>query len=463
MKPRKIAVLQQPYFSALEHSAFQFFRRNMLNDIPGNFFDATLWHDHLLSQSMAQPALRYGIIALASMRVQSRKALGISDPCFALKNYNKAIQEIANLTEQTGNVGLQLVLIASLLFATFELHQGAYEKARLHLAGGYRVFGSLDPSKNCATRSPESQIVLEQVLNSYERLMQQLSRYSMGLKNIGLLIKPSVSSVRSSHGAFVDLRSARRSLNTRGAAMRQLVARAEEMTRHSGATVYGELQSLQFEQLMQLESLSEWHRNMASAPPPSQQSFDEQQTRRLLNIGYLCCKLKISTALSMGEESVWDAFTPDFISICYNAQAFLLAERSKPFPFFTFLLDYGILASLDLVVRKCRHPKVRRFALRLLQQSSHQEGALSASLSVRRGVKVIQVEERGCCDPQEADEILESRRIEQIWSDGQSFPGKFICRRRCTVTELGWAYFLEDDHLEPMELPLALQNSDAGL
>jgi len=131
----------------------------------------------------------------------------------------------------------------------------------------------------------------------------------------------------------------------------------------------------------------------SSSPDPTQQSQTLHRNKLLsLHLYHTFTNLGLAASL-VGPESRWDAHLPFFRQIVSLASK-ISRNTSSPLPFF-LSLEPGIALPLFLVVTRCRHPIVRRQALRLLRGLNRQEGVWNCKAAAGLAGEVLAVEEEG--------------------------------------------------------------------
>jgi hypothetical protein len=150
--------------------------------------------------------------------------------------------------------------------------------------------------------------------------------------------------------------------------------------------------------------LSQWNTNfamlMATLPSGSSRSVTDMQ--RLLQILYESSTIWVATALQP-LEIAYDSHLPAFTAIVSNATALLQSAtyQSTPRPF-TF--ETELIAPLYWTAIKCRHPRLRRTALRLLMKDemrNRRENIWSSETTITVASRVIELEEEGRVDKPE--------------------------------------------------------------
>lgn len=123
------------------------------------------------------------------------------------------------------------------------------------------------------------------------------------------------------------------------------------------------------------------------------------------------------------DQMLWDAYLPLFkenVSLAATAVGVSLDELddlSTPSPPKApcFSLDIGIVGPLFALARKCRHPLIRRQAIKLLRAAPRQEGFWDGMMAARVAERVVELEEEGLTDVKECADVPDACRISEIW------------------------------------------------
>ncbi|KND89506.1 Transcriptional regulatory protein moc3, partial [Tolypocladium ophioglossoides CBS 100239] len=113
----------------------------------------------------------------------------------------------------------------------------------------------------------------------------------------------------------------------------------------------------------------------------------------LIRVKHLTATILLAASLA-AEEAIYDRFTPQFrdiVGLC----AGLIDGAERETTRAGFSLDLGVVHALYVTACKCRHPRVRRRAVRLLDAVPGAEGAWEARQYARIGQRVVQLEEYG--------------------------------------------------------------------
>ena len=112
----------------LERRGFHFFRTRTVPQLCG-FFDDDLWQRVVLQATIREPAIRHAVFGLGSLHERFEKGdltvfasnLDKVQGGLALKQYTKAINHLITSSSPEDIRSLDVCLIASVLFACFEV------------------------------------------------------------------------------------------------------------------------------------------------------------------------------------------------------------------------------------------------------------------------------------------------------------------------------------------------------
>jgi hypothetical protein len=129
-----------------ERRSFEYFQTRTL-PMWTEFFDSDLWSRTVLQLIHDQPAIKHGILALSIMheRYESVVSISTSDSQdFAFTQYMLAVKYSNELLKayQKGDASLEMVLIACVIFTSYENLAGNYKIAGMHLRNGLRILAT---------------------------------------------------------------------------------------------------------------------------------------------------------------------------------------------------------------------------------------------------------------------------------------------------------------------------------
>lgn len=156
------------------------------------------------------------------------------------------------------------------------------------------------------------------------------------------------------------------------------------------------------------------HSSGGKLSPRSVQAAHVLKVRQLIGV----MKLDLEDPMSMRDEMAWDKHYSTFSEIITLVNYILKIgnyeddDRLPGTPNFT--LDFGIVGPLGAVGYKCRHPVLRREAIRLLGSAPKREGGWNSTLSSHVCTRIMQIEEEDLGPITRCEDIPAWARISDI-------------------------------------------------
>ncbi|KAK5120560.1 hypothetical protein LTR85_006216 [Meristemomyces frigidus] len=414
-----------PETSNQELEAFHFFKNFLVRSLSG-LYDSSLWTQHVLPVSMAEPVVRHALVALGALgRRDQSGTTAKQDRLFALQEYSKAMKSLHAKIAEPDRMSSDLILTTCILFVVFELWQGGRKQAKSHLQGGLKIIRELQ--EDASTPSTSSSVVLDPLVDAFELLDIQVSLNTNDRVHLNRTVDLARSKRLPEDTHFESVSDASRPLNVLMAAMREIVHAVELRAFTPEGICSDDYRKFACDQARQLVALSRWEQAMASLFS-GLKGPREQQAARQLQLHHLCTKLMVSMCLCDGQEMLWDSFTADFQRLLDLANTFTDVVTTSKDPDFStfpiFSVNMGVLAPLYFVTLKCRDPAIRHKALQLLSSCNHQEGAWDGQILARSAAAVIELEEQ-CLSVVKASDVPEMNRLYQAFFD-QTLGGNIV-------------------------------------
>lgn len=413
--PRTLPELDSP--EALR--AFDFYRSRsiaLLGGIAGGpgvtrgagFDAAELWGGPVIQLAISQPAVRHALLALSSLHERvsmprSVRALhGGGGTAFAYAEYGKAITAVRSWGTATAEPAV-VPLLVCILFICIEF-LGSYEDAALvHILQGRQILSRLNPDDP----SPAMDLVRRVLAPMYARL--SLTSFTFGMRPER--IPEGFTHIRPGAGGrqaevplvFETLKEARDS-------MFWLVDEGLRLSTSGKPAVFNpatdpeEMRMLVDWQEWLLGQLRRWDAAFTvlktTLPMDMNGGVGERTTRALqdlLLMYYHTSVVWASTALTP-HEAAYDNYTPSFSAIVSHASSVIAASSSAQDSSVAFTFESEIIPPVFWAATKCRHPLLRRAALRLLGRAEvkhRREGLWRANVSYAVAKKVTEIEEEG--------------------------------------------------------------------
>ncbi|KAG9234779.1 hypothetical protein BJ875DRAFT_293666 [Amylocarpus encephaloides] len=202
--------------------SFSYFLQRTRPQLAG-FFGSDFWERLVLQAAHRESAVRHALVAIGSVHELSERQTAASDVsrAFALEQYNLAIRELLVAPSQGGERGVDVCLIACILFACLENMQGRHVTAITHIQSGAKLLretlcdgenGVLRHGVFGSTRQIDSYVPLDVLARIFAGLNSQVAMMfgdeklklvedsSRGTIDSGLPF--SFSSVREAKGIF---------------------------------------------------------------------------------------------------------------------------------------------------------------------------------------------------------------------------------------------------------------------
>lgn len=369
-------------FSTPEETRSFYFFQNVTAPCLSGDLDAVFWTTFVLQISQSEPAVRHAVLAVSSLHegLTSASSAGDTAQSFTLQQYNKAI---ACLLDQMNNhLAKPLAsLLTCVLFVCIEFLQGKYKESLIHLERGRQLLVRLDQRSN----NPEMECIGRYLVPLYTRL--NLASFLFGISPVP--IPTSSTPQREIPDTFESIDDLRACVHGFMDQAFQFTQRARPAKKRSDSIHRETMQMLEVEQNRLLSRLAKlnvafslFRASAGSKPGP----------KLLVLQMYLHAQhIWISTALS-SSEVVYDDYLSSFAAIVPLAAVFLdleasaqhqslFAHSSEPSQHLPemgnqmdgrvgeFTFETHLIPPLYYVATKCRHPLIRRSALRLLRRN----------------------------------------------------------------------------------------------
>ncbi|KAJ5105991.1 hypothetical protein NUU61_003338 [Penicillium alfredii] len=373
-----------------ERQYVHFFCTQVTEAISG-VFHSDVWSQFLPQLSHQNSTIRHAVAAVGALYERRVLVLsnGSSEPeHFALQQYNKAIRDFLGQLGSAQEVGVELMLITCLLFVCFEMLQLNNQRALDHVQGGVQILSERQRNGRPIIRNN----IDRELCQLFSRLNTQVSLF--GRPTLALDItteKPSSSSNASV--TLENISQARDSLSN-------LVNRAVAFTRVVGfmreRTPEPEHQRQLQMQRDLAEDFSEWHAafEILRAKPAKSAGISDPRAPLVLVTEYHIMRLWLLNCVTR-EESSYDNHFADFdvaVSASEQIVALSAAPNSK-LAAHQFTLDADVVPALWWAAHKCRHPLIRRRAMRALDRYPTREGMWNKTRYLRAAELIVGLEE----------------------------------------------------------------------
>ncbi|PWY86490.1 hypothetical protein BO94DRAFT_535655 [Aspergillus sclerotioniger CBS 115572] len=319
--------------------------------------------------------------------------------------------------------------------------RGQYRASQTHLRHGLKLLKETQRLSGTSRSgkiliSALSQTVEDDIIQVFSRLAVQsaLLGHETGCSDLDYDIQP-----RHSPYKFLTIEQARQYLDI-------LLARAQslvEMGRQIETNIYVEPQS--YEELLESQwriekELTIWF-DVYKLSLEEFQSHDVSQgilAEKLLVMYHTMALIMVTTCIPWTDETAFDLQTERFLSIIHEAIRICQAIKDVyPDSFdsgtplgcplgMAFTMDIGFIQPLYYTALKCRIPRIRRHAIKLLRLAPHREGRWNGIRTAKIAEEVIAYEERNIYEDSAFEGNFDILSLPQVEDSMSILP--YLCR-----------------------------------
>ncbi|KIV81880.1 hypothetical protein PV11_04030 [Exophiala sideris] len=356
-----------------DYQAYDFCRRYTMHDM-ATYHLSRFWTHTVLSACHNEPVILHAMLALCGgHRAYCESRSGVADAVSeqsltaAYVHYNKAVRYLRDRIGRTDFDDLQVVLMVCLILLTFDLIEGRYGAALIHLNHGRRILKGIHGGAGACDSlllSPKAQSTLDEI--SYSFALMDIQSVYFGSP------KPEFKLAARSGTDQTDCPSIPRSFNTFDDAWHAMLLLSNEVYRFGAIIRQPEIAyspydpMLGFWQGRLLAELKQWKDAFENSP------FRRATSRTLSSVGgerYASLQLShahltivVGTGLMLGDEMAYDCLMPQFETVVALCEGLVTTMPS-------ISLDAGVIPALFVTCAFCRHPELRRRAMRVLART----------------------------------------------------------------------------------------------
>ncbi|KAF5006678.1 hypothetical protein FDECE_6970 [Fusarium decemcellulare] len=378
--------------SPAETHAFDYYRTRTSKILSGAI-DGSFWSGIVLKMSATEPAVRHAILAISSLHevveARSRNPHGKAlDTRFAFRQYGNAITSLRNWSQR--EEPSVIPLLVCLLFICVEFLADRDSAAQMHILQGRKILSGLADG-----HTPAMEVVKHSLVPIYARL--SLSSFLFGTRPAPIPIH--LRGWTEVPAVYATVEQARCGLYLIVDECLQFSVRAYEIMYNPNADPE-QLQLLEYEQQRLLSQLSRWHAAFTVLTSMSPQAPVLETSQNILRLFHQAAFIWVSTCLHPYEVK-YDAHVAGFSAIISLASTIIgsAPTNSKLEPF-TF--ETELVAPVYWTAVKCRHPLLRRAALKLLtreQMRNRRENLWHVRETAVIAARIIEIEETGVENP----------------------------------------------------------------
>lgn len=365
-----------------------------------SFFDRTFWADLVVPTAWSVPAVAHAVVAIgAALRgvVSRRQGLPDTQQQFTLRQYTKAIQLLQPLLSDHHGSATTPVLVTCLLFTILEYLREQYRAAAVHLHNGLKLLKGIHSDSADRTHgivfirpAAYNRAIHRAIFRVFATLHLQANLFGNHLPDVSLLLQTTEEEIPSP--IFASLEEARDSLDKLLHGMLLLKRRVEGALASSGDLSFSLIESRE----VGLCRLRMWRATYETTVKrlPASDDLTVLAYKLLLN-NHAMAKI-ICTSMFSTSELVYCDHTNDFLEIIrhsaevWNHYAALQGTVSST----RMTTEAGWIPPLYYTALKCRVPRIRSHAIKLLSSVAQKEGVWDSILAANVAEKVSMLETR---------------------------------------------------------------------
>lgn len=438
-----------PDFKSQEEArAFDFYLKSSSAALSGDM-DTEVWCRMVIQLSIREPAVKHATLAISSLhrRVdmthredrRKRRSLDV-DERFALTQYGKAMQALSLWKPAHGDQDRATIpLILCLLFVAIEFLRGDQESSQLHICQGRKILAEL---REGDLPPHASELLKRHLVPMYRRLGLACYLFTAVPAPVPSHFRNSVAAESGNRDAitvFASIDQARDDLYDMLDEVMRFVNAAGQAaygTTTSDApdqettTMTAEMLSLKEKQTELLARLGYWNAALATLSVTLPSMSLPTTTMHLLRIHYHVIKTWIATALAP-SELCYDEYLQAFSSVVTSSVVIIdsMGKHATNTIVNAFSFETELIAPLYWTCAKCRHPGLRRAALKLLQRTemrARKENHWSAETIVAVSTYLISQEEGGPEMDSEAGSHTWDMSMDMVEADSGDFLASFF-------------------------------------
>ncbi|KAF5676154.1 transcriptional regulatory moc3 [Fusarium heterosporum] len=394
--PEPKALTPSPGFETpQEVRAFDHYRRRTARVLSGAI-DSSFWGGVVLKMSTTEPAVRHAMLAISSLHesVESHyRGIRKIDTRFAFREYSEAIKSLRDWGQR--NEPPLIPLLVCVLFICIEFLIDRDMAAQMHICQGRQILSALGDG-----HSPAMEMIKHSLVPIYTRL----SPASFLFGSRPAPIPAHLRAWTETPIIFTSVEEARYALYMILDEALQFSTSAQKVKFNMKNADPAEILYFQQEQQRQLTQLNRWHAAFTVVTSMSPQSPAMESSLNILRIYHQTAFIWLSSSLDTGE-TVFDSYTANFATIISLASIIIGSvpanAKLEPFSFET-----EIIPPIYWTAVRCRHPLLRRAALKLLtrdQVRNRRENLWHARETAVIAARSIELEEAGFEVPMDLD------------------------------------------------------------
>lgn len=369
--------------------AFEWYRQRSVKMLSGEL-GTGFWGNVIIKASVSEPAVRHALLAVSALHetVEARDGRDVyPSRRLAYSEYGKAIACLRSWSSRSYQSSA-LPLLVCVLFVCFEFLADRQTASQMHICQGRSILSQMQTEE----RSPARDMIKQALVPIYVRLSLASFTYGSRPEPVPLHLKTWMT-VPTAFSSFEEAHYLLYSLLDQ---CLQFSTRATQVV-FDPSTATDEIQHLQNLQHRFIGELAQWHSafTVFSSIDAQAQTEAVVGAKNLLLLYWHTSRIWVSVALQ-AQETKYDTHLADFASIISLATSILDATSRTERNVFSF--ESEIIGPVYWIVTKCRHPLLRRAALRVLARDEMQgcrENHWHVEDTIAIAIRVIEVEEAG--------------------------------------------------------------------
>lgn len=362
---------------------------------------------------------------------QSAPSLHTCEVQFASQQWNKAVGLLVGANADAPRCGLMLTCI--LFFMAFDLMQNKVDSSICHLQHAWSILSAYRSEENISTTTSEADLIEDHLLPIIARFSESWSPGTAASASIVTKDVKQRAQMQILPQNFMNPNQAQSSLH----GILDVIDSPPPTNCDSNASLS---QASTGPATSMLTLWAERYQRFIDSLDSRDLSLPIQRRITLLELHHTTAEL-LHDMKSAENEMVYDLRLRTFQNIVQQCERVLRIEgqitaASKPTMAVCF--DLGIIMPLHLTATRCRHPGIRRKAMRLLTNFPRREGIWLSWVGGMVAQLVIDIEEDGLHNPQSCKDVPLENRIELLQ----------MCHRPCSRENITG----QNDHAPVLQL-----------
>lgn len=369
-----------------------FFHQNLAVSLDGQF-NSQFWSRLVLQLSHSEPAVRNAVSAISiiyqDVELSLRHPAGYVDANpEGQRQWTAAVNNLS--TQIRTHPDSHLVsLVCCLLFTCIEFLRGNIESSLLHAQSGFNILATIHriaytdaaPGPIC-TISPNDLKAIE------EHIVPVFSSLNVLCSLAARMMPPIYVLTATEDSPHQDLSDSRQRL----VEISDICIRFMHNAISKAAVFQTEMEDF-VEQFKLQTRLDAWHGRLNKLVGELEAcgKLVKQDALNLLLVHYKVIYIWIRVCTIAGETAL-DNYHKDFEELVHYAEQFAKPDTERPAPQ-PLSFEIQILGPLHYAALKCRHPIIRRRALKLLKFAPRREGLWNGHYAYVTAKRVIELEE----------------------------------------------------------------------